>query len=66
MALQLIYLMFGKLLGWLVLRTQSDGHRDPGAAPPTRRAPTMHASPADDVDRPALIACGVHKLDYVR
>ena len=28
------------------------GHRDPGPAPPARRAPTTHAAPADDLDRP--------------
>ena len=28
MALQLIYLMFSKLLGWLVLRTRSDSSKD--------------------------------------
>ena len=54
-ALRLIYQMFTKLLGWIVLRTRSDtsqGDRDPGPAPPARRAATTHATTADELDRP--------------
>ena len=46
MALQLIYLIFSKLLGWMVLRTRSDATKDiailvlrPELAVLRRRAP---------------------------
>jgi hypothetical protein len=38
-SLRLPYLIFDRLLD-----------RDPGPAPPARRAPTTHATPANDID----------------
>ena len=46
--------MFSKFLSWIVLPhpiRHRKGDRDPGSAPSTRRAPTRHATPADDLDR---------------
>jgi putative transposase len=61
MALQLIYLMFSKLLGWLVLRTRSDATKDieilvlrHQLAVLRRRTPRPRTTWTDR----ALIACG--------
>ena len=61
MALRLIYQMFSKLLGWIVLHTRSDtnqGDRDPGPAPPSSPCSNdaHRALRISGTDRPLLAA----------
>ena len=69
MALRLIYQMFSKLLGWIVLRTRSDTTKEieilvlrHQLAVLQRRTP---GPPISWIDR-ALIACGVPEVGRAR
>src|SRR4051794_26783341 len=69
MALRLIYQMSPKPLGWIVLRPRADAPKDIEILvlrhqlavlqrrTPRRRAPTAHATPANNVDGPRPTRC---------
>src|SRR6476620_8127656 len=60
MALQLIYLIFSKLLGWMVLRTRSDATKDIEILVLRHQLavlPTTRATPTDEPDRPRADRC---------